>query len=146
MDSLLFCNMIDIAAYNTFVLWITANPTWNSGKSHVRRLYLRELGRLSMYQLDWQQPQGKRRRIQESSIRAGMLTVADQSADINDPDANVRQQCRLCLRKKKSKTPKTCDICKSNVCRQHSVMLSTRPHCVNFSRRVPVLLSSVSTG
>jgi len=143
-----FWNMIDIAAYNAFVLWITANPTWNSGKSHVRRLYLRELGKQLLAEhvsARLAQPQGKRRRIQESSIRAGMLPVADQSADNDDPGANVRRRCRLCPRKKEMKTPKRCDVCKSHVCRQHSVTLSTCPDCVNLSRRVPALPSSAST-
>ena len=57
-----FWNMIDVAAYNAFVLWITANPTWNSGKSHVRRLYLRELGKQLLAEhvsARLAQPQGK---------------------------------------------------------------------------------------
>ena len=39
-----FLNMLDIAAYNALVLWITANPYWQQGKPHWRRLFLRELG------------------------------------------------------------------------------------------------------
>jgi len=39
-----FFNLVDIAAYNALVLWITMNPNWHQGKSHARRLLLRELG------------------------------------------------------------------------------------------------------
>ena len=39
-----FFNLVDIAAYNALVLWITMNPDWHLGKSYARRLFLRELG------------------------------------------------------------------------------------------------------
>ena len=36
--------MLDISASNAYVIWIHLNPTWNSNKSHRRRLFLKELG------------------------------------------------------------------------------------------------------
>jgi hypothetical protein len=41
----LFYNLIDMAAYNSFVLFTHCNPTWNSSKSHKRRLFLTMLAR-----------------------------------------------------------------------------------------------------
>lgn len=41
---ILFYNMLDISAFNAYVIWIHLNPTWNSNKSHRRRLFLKELG------------------------------------------------------------------------------------------------------
>ena len=40
-----FYNMLDVSAYNSFVLWREMAPSWNQGKSHRRRLFLEELGR-----------------------------------------------------------------------------------------------------
>ena len=36
----IFLNMLDISAYNAFVLWMTLNPEWNRGKLQKRRLSL----------------------------------------------------------------------------------------------------------
>jgi len=67
-----FWNLLDIAAYNLLVLWITEHPSWNSGKSHMRRLFLRELGTELVgghASSRLQQPHGKRRRIQDSAYQ-----------------------------------------------------------------------------
>nr|XP_023677336.1 piggyBac transposable element-derived protein 4-like [Paramormyrops kingsleyae] len=41
----IFFNMIDIAAYNAFVIWGELNPTWKQGRRQYRRLFLGELGK-----------------------------------------------------------------------------------------------------
>ncbi|XP_055079099.1 piggyBac transposable element-derived protein 4-like [Periophthalmus magnuspinnatus] len=41
----IFHNMIDVSAYNAFVLWRELNPTWMPGKRNRRRLFLEQLGR-----------------------------------------------------------------------------------------------------
>jgi hypothetical protein len=35
--------MLDISAYNVFVIWMALNPDWNRGKLQRRRLFLKEL-------------------------------------------------------------------------------------------------------
>lgn len=42
---IVFYNMIDIFAYNAFVLWTSINPDWNGNKFTKRRLFLEELGK-----------------------------------------------------------------------------------------------------
>lgn len=40
-----FCNMLDISAYNAFVIFTELNPAWNSNKKKIkRRLFLLDLG------------------------------------------------------------------------------------------------------
>ena len=39
----LFYNILDISAVNSFVVWKHLNPDWNNGKNHQRRLLLKEL-------------------------------------------------------------------------------------------------------
>ncbi|XP_070300249.1 piggyBac transposable element-derived protein 4-like [Salvelinus sp. IW2-2015] len=41
----IFFNILDISAYNTFVIWMALNPDWNRGKLQRRRLFLEELGK-----------------------------------------------------------------------------------------------------
>ncbi|KAK6324598.1 hypothetical protein J4Q44_G00039400 [Coregonus suidteri] len=40
-----FFNILDISAYNVFVIWMVMNPDWNRGKLQRRWLILEELGK-----------------------------------------------------------------------------------------------------
>ena len=44
----IFFNILDISAYDTFVIWMALNPDWNRGKLLRRWLSLRELGKALM--------------------------------------------------------------------------------------------------
>ena len=41
----IFFNILDISAYNTFVIWMVLNPDGNRGKLQRRRLFHEELGK-----------------------------------------------------------------------------------------------------
>lgn len=41
----IFFDMLDISAYNAFVIWMAVNKDWNRGKLQRRRLFLDELGK-----------------------------------------------------------------------------------------------------
>lgn len=41
----IFFDMLDISAYNAFVIWMAVNKDWNRGKLQRRRLFLEELGK-----------------------------------------------------------------------------------------------------
>ncbi|CAK6979462.1 piggyBac transposable element-derived protein 4-like, partial [Scomber scombrus] len=40
-----FFKMLDVSAYNAFVLWMEDNPRWKQGKYFKRRLFLEDLGK-----------------------------------------------------------------------------------------------------
>jgi len=123
---------MDIAAYNAFVLWVTVNPNWNHGKSHVRRLFLRELGTQLLndhVSARLAQSEGKCRRIQQCVHRSSISL--DQS--IQADGDNSRGRCRLCPHVKECKTTRRCDICRLHVCKQHSVTLMTCAGCAPSS-------------
>ena len=84
-----FFNLVDIAAYNALVLWTTMNPNWHLGKSHARRLFLRELG-MSLTNdhtsKRFTHHIGKRRRNQACARRSGILA--------NRPSPTVRHHQR----------------------------------------------------
>ena len=41
----IFFDMLDISAYNAFVIWMALNPEWNRGKLQKRCLFLEDLGK-----------------------------------------------------------------------------------------------------
>ncbi|KAF7663886.1 hypothetical protein LDENG_00197700 [Lucifuga dentata] len=41
----IFCNILDVSAYNVYVLWTEINQQWNEGKLYRRRRFLEELGK-----------------------------------------------------------------------------------------------------
>ncbi|XP_029353197.1 large neutral amino acids transporter small subunit 3-like [Echeneis naucrates] len=41
----LFHNILDVSAFNAYVVWTAIDPTWNQGKSFKRRLFIAELGK-----------------------------------------------------------------------------------------------------
>jgi hypothetical protein len=123
----LFFNLIDIAALNALVLWITANPDWNSSKSHRRRLFLRELG---MQLVDahvrdrLSRPQAKRRQIQNSAQQSGFIVVDDHPRVAEISESKRLRRCVSCPRKKEQKTTRQCALCGRATCTQHSAI-----HC-----------------
>ena len=40
-----FHNMLDVSAYNAYVVWRAINPSWNERKFIKRRIFLEELGK-----------------------------------------------------------------------------------------------------
>lgn len=42
---ILFHNMLEVSAYNAFVIWMEMAPAWKRGKPFKRRLFLEELGK-----------------------------------------------------------------------------------------------------
>jgi hypothetical protein len=41
----IFFNILDISAYNAFVVWMVLSPDWNRGKLQRRQLFLEELSK-----------------------------------------------------------------------------------------------------
>ena len=140
-----FLNMLDIAAHNALVLWITANPNWHQGKSHVRRLFLRELGMTltsSHASERVTQHQGKRRRIQACATQCGVLR--DESSPTSHDTSNRdgrRRRCSVCPRQLERKTTRVCDTCATSICKDHSTVLTTCPQCAAGRTGPPADLS-----
>jgi len=132
-----FLNMLDIAAYNALVLWITANPSWQRGKPHRRRLFLRELGTQLLRNHASGRcsttPHGKRQRIQECGRRSGITKAGDESSSPGSMRycdiVKRRRRCLVCPRKKERKTTRECDTCGTPLCKEHSCVQIACPTC-----------------
>jgi len=121
-----FFNLLDIAAYNALVLWITANPGWQCRKSDVRRRFLRELGiQLVTGHATTRStlPQGKRRRIQDCAHQASIIT-SPAASDTSAVRQDRRRRCSICPRHSDRKTDKQCSSCGTPVCKQHSTSIN----------------------
>ena len=91
----IFFDMLDISAYNAFVIWMALNPEWKRVKLQKRRLFLEDLGKALV------RPQIERRkhiprtlasaamvrRIQEEN--AGALSTQPTEPQSAEPEVSV---------------------------------------------------------
>ncbi|KRX26265.1 PiggyBac transposable element-derived protein 4 [Trichinella nelsoni] len=96
----IYCNIIDVSAYNAYVLWTEKHPAWNVGRLHKRRLFLEELGKAVV------QPEMMRRKTPSRTAAAKSAVErlrkdAEQpfTSGITDTDASgkKRARCQLCV-------------------------------------------------
>ncbi|XP_005753281.1 piggyBac transposable element-derived protein 4-like [Pundamilia nyererei] len=127
----LFHNMVDVAAYNAFVLWREIHPDWMSGKLNKRRLFLEHLGKaLVLPMLEARRRRGTRGRRQEGEA----FSALDSRCDEPRETPVKRQRCRVCPRSKDVKTKIVCFACRVHVCSRCA--LTYCPNCA--AARPPV--------
>ena len=96
--------MIDIAAYNTFVIFRNIHPEWNARKAHRRRLFLIHLARSL---LNLQAPTNQQAQAQD---------IPEQPREF----LASRRRCVLCGYQKGRKTRVICHNCRKPICAEHS--------------------------
>ncbi|KAL4000599.1 NLR family CARD domain-containing protein 3 [Sarotherodon galilaeus] len=112
----LFHNMVDVAAYNAFVLWREIHPDWVSGKLNKRRLFL-------------ERTRGGSREGEGEAVSA-----PDSRRDEPRETPVKRQRCRVCPRSKDIKTKIVCSTCHVHVCSRCA--LTYCPNCAAARRPV----------
>lgn len=120
-----FYNMLDVSAYNSFILWREINPTWNQGKCHKRRLFLEELGRELVTPLINRRQVLPRTPASASlvmEVQQGAMTTAAAPPHKAAPPlpSPARKRCRFCVGDKKTST--TCHKCGVYICKRHCIM------------------------
>ncbi|CAK6975328.1 piggyBac transposable element-derived protein 4-like [Scomber scombrus] len=130
----IFFDMLDISAYNGFIIRMSLSPEWNRGKLQKRCLFFEELGKTLV------RPQIKRRRhlprtpvsaatvrrIQEEDEGATSCQIAEPpSAEPEIVASNKKKRCEGCGPKMDRKTQYTCTQCKKYICNAHTVKLCT---------------------
>lgn len=132
-----FSNIVDISAYNAFVLFTTANYSWMEGCLAKRRIYLENLGmqlvtpyinsRKALPRAPFSLEIAKK--IREASETPSTSTRRDENNTGTAKKAPKRSRCQLCA-KTDNKTPLNCAICKKFICKQHSntIILCTQCH------------------
>ncbi|KAL6460692.1 hypothetical protein MHYP_G00306580 [Metynnis hypsauchen] len=114
--------MLDISAFNAFVIWMALNPEWNRGKLQKRRLFLEDLGKaLVRPQIEQRQHVPRTpasaaivRRIQEEN--AGALSTQPTEPQSTKAEvvntSNKKKRCEVCGPKMDRKTQYMCINCK----------------------------------
>jgi hypothetical protein len=105
-----FCNVLDIACLNAYVLHKELYPLHNAGKSCRRRLFLLALG----YALT--EPA---RTIRQPIAAAAAAGAANEA---------TKGRCHLCARSIDRKTRTKCNLCTKFVCSQHSQQVCMSCH------------------
>ncbi|XP_059394627.1 piggyBac transposable element-derived protein 4-like [Carassius carassius] len=130
----IFFNMLDVSAYNAFVLWKEINNSWNEGKKYSRRLFLEELGKALVA------PLMKRRENIPRTPSSKNMVMEAQASSLQVKDSYLapvtpgkRKRCQICDRKKDTKTSLTCSGCNKYICGSHAVMTA---HCQECSKKV----------
>lgn len=134
-----FSNILDISAYNAFILFTSANDGWNEGCLAKRRYFLENLG------MQLTTPYIKKRKTlprapfsREIAKKIRDLTQRDQEPPTSTQSeernsgpiekATKRSRCQLCP-KTDNKTPLVCLTCKKFVCKQHSKTIILCTQC-----------------
>ena len=99
-----FCNILDMSAFNGFVVHSLFDPQWNSKKLHRRRLFLLELGNELIAA-----------HIQRRCQSHHQLSIVDPIGIVH---AQKRGLCARCKENRKKCTAR-CAACKCFVCKDH---------------------------
>lgn len=106
-----FCNVLDMACYNAFVLHTSVFPAYNANKSHRRRCFLTDLG------MALTEPYRERR-----SAAHRPMTTAPPAGD----EQPKKGRCHLCPRSSDRKSRIVCISCNKNICSSHSITKCSR--------------------
>ncbi|XP_070607652.1 piggyBac transposable element-derived protein 4-like, partial [Erythrolamprus reginae] len=129
---IMFYNIIDVSAYNSFVLWSDIDPNWNKKRLHKRRLFLEELG-MSLIQ-----PYLEARKYQPRCEEALAIMQATQqhaqeetnpTPSTSSTPSTKRRRCGLCPSSNDNKTNLTCINCKKYICKAHTCY-----YCIHCSK------------
>uniref|UniRef100_A0A3B4HAA9 PiggyBac transposable element-derived protein domain-containing protein n=1 Tax=Pundamilia nyererei TaxID=303518 RepID=A0A3B4HAA9_9CICH len=118
----LFYNLLDVSAYNAFVLWKAVHPEWESTKTYQRRVFLEELGHMLVTPEIARWPCAPR-----SKAAAAIVAEIQQSESEYDPQPinKMRKRCELCINRR---TATTCSSCGKSVCKDHSAVVCVSCH------------------
>ncbi|XP_008423828.1 piggyBac transposable element-derived protein 4-like [Poecilia reticulata] len=126
-----FYNIVDVSAYNAYVLWIEINQHWNASKLYRRRIFLEELGKALVTPKIQNRARPARSPAAAAVIANVQVRASDQpTMDPLDKCAKKRRRCQVCPSRDDSKTSTSCVRCKKCICRKHTVTFC--PSCGDY--------------
>ncbi|KAI7802694.1 putative piggyBac transposable element-derived protein 4-like, partial [Triplophysa rosa] len=120
----IFHNIIDVSAYNAFVIWREINHDWVDGKLNRRRIFLEQLGQALV------RPHIERRRsLPKTSAAAAMVkeiqATQPRPAVASPPQGQKRSRCQVCTHRNDCKTSTRCEKCNLFICKEHTYTICT---------------------
>lgn len=122
---IVFSNILDISAYNAFVLFIKVNPTWKMNSFHKRRLFIEKLGMtLVTQQIEKRKhlPRARAARELAMSIQNSERTELAPELSGSLSTTNKRGRCHLCTRTDNKSSVK-CFKCEHFTCKKHFIQV-----------------------
>ncbi|XP_053356860.1 ribonuclease inhibitor-like [Clarias gariepinus] len=121
-----FYNILDVSAYNAFVVWTEIDPGWNGEKTFKRRLFLEELGKSLVSPFIERREQLSRTEASVRLVRELQPTPTPSSSDKNHEgdSRRKRKRCQSCPANKDRKS-NTCKKINATHAR-NSIARSTR--------------------
>ncbi|XP_056267070.1 piggyBac transposable element-derived protein 4-like, partial [Pseudoliparis swirei] len=123
-----FHNMLDVSAYDAFVIWREVHPDWMPGKRNKRRVFLELLGKALAYPF-----MERRKRLPRTEasaaivVKAARVASSESSSTLSSETAaaaavprgvaSKRKRCQICPWKKDSKTYTVCNGCNKYICK-----------------------------
>ena len=99
----MFANLLDICAYNAFVLFTNVHPQYHAAKSHRRRLFIIHLAK--------------------SMLPVPALIPAPLAAGPPVPAVQRNyKRCHFCPRVNDKKTREVCSDCGRSICKDHAIL------------------------
>ncbi|KAL4008155.1 hypothetical protein ACER0C_002007 [Sarotherodon galilaeus] len=126
----LFHKILDVSAFNAYVVWTAIDPTWNQGKSFKRRLFLAELGKALVTPLIQRRQHIPRTPASASLVKSvqAPVSAAALAALPQQRHGQKRKRCQLCA-PRDNKTSLRCCKCDAYVCKAHSHLTVTCHSC-----------------
>ncbi|KAM4016931.1 LOW QUALITY PROTEIN: piggyBac transposable element-derived protein 4-like [Anomaloglossus baeobatrachus] len=151
-----FSNILDVSAYNPFVLWTHIHQGWNSKKKNKRRMFFEELGRFLVKEHIDQRERVPRdpaaaalvRQLQSSTSALPTPTATQRASSpassstspaststttattpVRPPDSK-RKRCQVCPSNKDRKTNTSCFACKKYLCKEHTKSVTFCHTCI----------------
>ncbi|XP_041850284.1 uncharacterized protein LOC121645717 [Melanotaenia boesemani] len=109
----LFYHILDVSAYNAFILWMCLDPGWKAGITNKRRLFLEELGKAMVTPLMQQRQRLPRNPTAIAVVNAARARYPEDSAPITS--SGRRRQCHTC----RKMVSNVCCRCGHFVCKAH---------------------------
>lgn len=133
----LFSNMIDVSAYNSFVIWTDINTNWNCNKKFKRRIYLVELAEQLIHPHILRRerlPYGSASKSLVQNIQAtervssspSTSSALKRKAKPHQPSVGPtqRKRCFYCPQGPNSNKYSTnCSSCQNFICNDHKIIL-----------------------
>ncbi|XP_041942278.1 piggyBac transposable element-derived protein 4-like [Alosa sapidissima] len=124
-----FHNILDVSAYNAFVVWTAINPAWNHGKPFKRRLFIAELGKALATPSIHRRQHLPRTPASASLVRSMQGPSTPPSHQPQQVQAKQRKRCTLCA-PRNVETGITCHRCNASICKGHCTMTAICHLCV----------------
>ena len=129
--TVLWHNMLDIAALNALTIFKALQPNYMSGVTHVRRLFIKDLTKqlVMPFMIRRQATPSLQKPIKEAMKRCGLTFNYSNPVQQQQAPASKRKRCHICFYSKDRKVRCYCSQCHEAVCTEHSTTLVTCIKC-----------------